>query len=262
MADVTGVSEEAVIFVPGIVNPVRLSYGPLLDHMHGDRRFLLKELEVYRLPEPPDDYSVETEVAGIRRLASEAGIGSFHLVGYSAGGLAALGYIHEYPQQLRSVTLIEQFGTGNQDSPDEAAFLEEAARVVEVPAGQRVAAFLPLNLRPGVAYLPQTSPPPAWMSQRPAGITALVRSARAARFDQARFRAFNRPVYVALGSLSNEVWQKMAANLRLTFPDIEVEVYNGLHHLNPPQRAVPEHFGAALRRVWARADSGWAGSGE
>lgn len=41
---------------------------------------------------PPPGYSLETEVAGIRRVADEAGFDTFHLVGYSAGGASSLAF--------------------------------------------------------------------------------------------------------------------------------------------------------------------------
>lgn len=247
-----------VLLVPGIINPVDLSYGPLLQELRGRVPLYMKELEVYATPQPPTDYSVSTEIAGIRRRAQEIGAKTFHLVGYSAGGLAALGYIQQYPEQLRSVTLIEQFGTGNQNSPDEVVFLEEAARVIQVPEERRVAAFLPLNLASGVPLPPVISPAPDWMKQRPAGIAALVKSAQAANFGRQPFGLFASPVLVVLGSLSNPVWREMARGLAQVFPDVTVQEYQGLHHLTPPQRAEPQRFASSLLQLWSRADEWWA----
>lgn len=251
-----------VILAPGIINPAELSYGPLLHELRAQASVYTKELEVYATPQPLADYSVSTEVQGIRRKAQAIGAQSFHLVGYSAGGLAALGYIQQYPQHLRSVTLIEQFGTGNPNDADEMAFLSEAGRVLEVPEEQRVAAFLPLNLAPGVTLPPAMSPAPGWMQQRPAGIAALVKSAREANFSRECFRLFASPVLVVLGSLSHPVWGEMARRLAQVFPDVTVEEYKGLHHLSPPQRAEPERFASSLLRLWSRADEMWKSHAE
>jgi pimeloyl-ACP methyl ester carboxylesterase len=246
-----------VLLVPGITNPVELSYGPLIEVLRGNTRLVLKELEVYRGSIPPVDYIPFTEAEGIRRAADEAGLGTFHLVGYSAGGLAALAAIELIPERLRSVTLIEPFGTGSYDtSPEERTFLDRTATVIDLPDDQRVAAFLPMNLRDGVEPPPPVpGPVPEWMSLRPAGISALIRAAIAVRFDTAALATFDEPVYIVYGSLSHPAWQAMADALTGLFPDTKVEVYEGLHHLTPPQRTRPVQFAPALHTLWAEVDT-------
>jgi pimeloyl-ACP methyl ester carboxylesterase len=246
------------MLVPGIINPVELSYGPLIEVLKIDTKLILKELEIYRGSEvPPPAYNVMTEAEGIMRAADEADIASFHLVGYSAGGIAALGAIERYGERLRSVTLIEPFGTGSYESSlVERAFLERAATVLSLPPEERLAAFLSMNLQVGVeppASAPD--PPPAWMRSRPLGLEGLIRSAIAARFDHEAFLAFRRPVYVVMGSRSNPAWYAMSGTLSGLFPNIKAEVFEGLHHLNPPQRMQPERFAGALREIWAEGDA-------
>jgi pimeloyl-ACP methyl ester carboxylesterase len=247
-----------VVLVPGIINPGELSYGPLIEVLKSDTNLLLKELEVYGWSEvPPPGYRVMTEAEGIVRVADEASVDSFDLVGYSAGGIAALCTIERYGERLRSVTLIEPFGTGSyESSPVERAFLERAATVLSLPLEERVAAFLPLNLGEGVEP-PAASPgpPPVWMRSRPLGLEGLINSAIAARFDHEAFRGFRRPVYVVIGSRSNPAWYAMSDTLSGLFPNIKTEVYEGLHHLNPPQRVLPERFAGALREIWAEGDA-------
>jgi pimeloyl-ACP methyl ester carboxylesterase len=226
--------------------------------LKSDTKLILKELEVYRGSEvPPPAYNVMTEAEGIMRAADEADIASFHLVGYSAGGIAALGAIERYGERLRSVTLIESFGTGSYESSlVERAFLERAATVLSLPPEERVAAFLPLNLGEGIEP-PAASPgpPPAWMRSRPLGLEGLIKSAIDARFDHEAFRAFRRPVCMVIGSRSNPAWYAMRDTLSGLFPNIKTEVYEGLHHLDPPQRMQPDRFAGALREIWAEGDA-------
>ena len=247
-----------MMLVPGIINPVELSYGPLIDVLKSDTNLILKELEVYRGSEvPPPAYSVMTEAEGTMRAADEASVSRFHLVGYSAGGIAALGAIEGYAGRLRSVTLIEPFGTGSYEStPVERAFLERAETVLSLPLAERVAAFLPLNLGEGVEP-PAASPgpPPVWMRSRPLGLEGLIKSAISARFDHEAFRAFRRPVYIVIGSKSNPAWYSMRDTLTGLFPNIRTDVFEGLHHLNPPQRMQPDRFAGALREIWAEGDA-------
>ncbi len=251
------------MLVPGIVNPVELSYGPLIALLKGDTNLMPKELEVYGGSKvPPSGYSVDTEADGIARAADQARVDTFHLVGYSAGGIAALGAIERYGARLRSVTLIEPFGTGSyRTSPEERAFLDYTAGVLSLPMEQRVAAFLPMNLHSGIAPPVQAiAPAPVWMESRPMGIAALIKSAIEARFDPAAFRNFRQPVYMVMGSESNRVWHAMAGTLSGLFPNKKVEIYEGLHHLSPPQRIQPERFAEALRTVWAEGDALMKGS--
>lgn len=246
-----------VMFVPGIVNPAPLSFGPLIERLEARANIVLKELEVYNSDAVPDGYSLQTEVEGIRRAADEARLTTFHLVGYSAGGIAALGFIEKYPERLLSVTLIEPFGTGMPTSTsEESAFLNQMGGVLHLPASERVQAFLPMNLAPGVPAPPPPDMSQSWMRSRPSGISALVLSARQARIEPACLAAFTRPIYVVYGSLSHPAWRAMSQTLSRLLPDCTVEVYEGLHHLSPPHRAQPERFAAALLKLWAGPGSG------
>ena len=62
-----------VILLPGGVMPAEPAYGALLTELGSDVDSRAKDLEVYAGDEPPPDYSLATEVAGINRVADEAG---------------------------------------------------------------------------------------------------------------------------------------------------------------------------------------------
>ncbi|CAN5714762.1 hypothetical protein BH23CHL8_BH23CHL8_02040 [soil metagenome] len=82
------------ILLPGAVTPAELAYGALVGELGAGVDARYKDLELYAGPVPPLDYGLGTEVAGILRFADEAGFDTFHLLGYSGGGVAALDLAH------------------------------------------------------------------------------------------------------------------------------------------------------------------------
>ena len=242
-----------VILVPGGVNPAAITYGPLLEVLKDEAHVVVKDLEVYAADTPPPDYGLEIEVESIKRSAEAAGFKSFHLVGFSGGGAASLAFIVKYPELVRSLALIEPAWIGN--DPEDAGYWSEMERIMALPPNERMQAFIRAGLRPGVEPPPPSpGPPPPWMAKRPAGLEAMTRAFRAYHLDREDFRHFRRPVYLALGSLSHPIEENKAKVLTSLFPNIRVEIYEGLHHFNPPQRSEPERFARALRELWAHSE--------
>ncbi len=251
-----GEERPAAVFVPGIFLPADLQYGPLFSVLGDSVQAALKDLEVYASPTPPPDYDLSLEVKGIRRVTDRAGFASFHLVGYSGGGAASLAFTALYPERVRSLALIEAAWDGNTDmGPEDTAQGARFDHVMTLPPEERVRQFMRATLRPGVEpppVAPAGSPPP-WIAQRPAGMEAINRAFKTYSLDRERFRGFHKPVYYALGSLSNPYFERMAHRLARFFPDFNLEVYEGRSHLDPPNRAEPERFAAALLNLWRRA---------
>ena len=79
-----------VLMLPGSVLPAALAYPGLVEAIGMSREVVFKELELYAGPQPPDGYTLDTEVAGIDQFADGRGWARFHLVGYSGGGVAVL----------------------------------------------------------------------------------------------------------------------------------------------------------------------------
>jgi pimeloyl-ACP methyl ester carboxylesterase len=96
-----------VILLPGIIMPAADRYSALIKELGADVNATTKDLEVYRLPEPPSGYSIETEIAGISRTAREHGFDRFHLYGHSAGGAISIAFAAAYPDRLLSLALDE-----------------------------------------------------------------------------------------------------------------------------------------------------------
>jgi len=248
----------SVLFVPGGVTPVQLSYGPLLSALGSQIQPMLKELEVYATDAPPPGYGLDMEAEGIRRVADAAGVERFHLVGFSAGGASSLAFTAKYPQRLRSLALIEPAWIGAPTTPEDIADWAELERVMLLPPDERMQAFMRWQVRPGVqppvVQLPP-GPPPPWMAKRPAGLVAISQAFNTYHLDRDRFRNFYHPVYYALGSLSTRFYARAAKTLAGLFPDMQIEEYEGRSHFDPPQRAEGERVARALQQLWARSET-------
>lgn len=140
-----------VILLPGIVTPAQLTYGALLAELGEQVVAQAKELEVYAGGEPAADYGLDHEVDGILRTAEEAGFETFHLVGYSGGGAAALAFTERFPERLRSLALLEPAWVGwHEMSVEERDVWRRFEGVENLPEDEVMDAFLPLELAPGV----------------------------------------------------------------------------------------------------------------
>ena len=247
-----------VILVPGAVLPAELACRALLQALGDDVVAVAKDLEVYAGHEPPPGYTLDTEVEGLVRTVEAAGFERCHLVGYSAGGAASLAFAARHPDRVRSLALLEPAWAGNEGlDPAEEAIWREYERIMTLPPGELMRAFTRANLRPGVEPPPPPpGPTPPWMARRPAGLNAIIAAFTAGELDLDALRRVERPVYFALGALSNpDQYAKTAERLARVFPDFTLEVFEDRHHFDPPHRAEPERLARSLRRLWARAEA-------
>jgi pimeloyl-ACP methyl ester carboxylesterase len=248
---------QKAILLPGGVMPADLAYGSLLEALGEDVEAIAKDLEVYAGPEPPAGYTLDDEVAGVLRTARDAGFDRFHLVGYSGGGASSLAFAAKHPERLLSLALIEPAWMGNDDlSPEEQTVWREFDRIATLPSTEMMPAFIAIQLAPGVeAPPPPPGPPPPWMANRPAGLRAFLGTFSSSTLDLDRLRAFEQPVYFALGARSNhDYYGRMAERARAIFPHFTLDVFDERHHFDPPHRIEPERTARALRAHWARAD--------
>jgi pimeloyl-ACP methyl ester carboxylesterase len=251
------VSTSQVMLLPGSVLPAELAYGGLINALGTDVETIVKDLEVYREDSPPSEYSLVTEIAGLLREADARGWRSFHLVGYSGGGAAALAFAAREPARLRSLALLEPAWAGNWGwSAEHAQLWAEYDVLAQLPPEQFMAAFMRLQLRPEVPVpVPPPGPPAPWMKQRPAGIRAFMRTFQTYTLDRDALADFEQPVYFALGGLSNPVqFAEVAERLRTVFADFTLEVFAERHHFDPPHRTEPERLAESLRAIWARGN--------
>jgi pimeloyl-ACP methyl ester carboxylesterase len=247
-----------VILLPGSVLPAELAYGALIEALGDEVEAVAMDLEVYADDAPPEDYSLDTEVAGVVREADARGWERFHLVGYSGGGAAALATAARHPGRLLSLGLLEPAWAGNWDlSEAERATWGEYEKLDALTPDEFMGAFVRLGLRSGVAppAQPPGSPPP-WMAKRPAGIRAFMRTFGTYDLDPETLRRFDRPVYYALGALSNpDQYGEVAERLSRAFEDFTLEVFEERHHFDPPHLIEPGRVAHSLRALWERAEA-------
>ena len=144
-----------MILLPGGVLPAEPAYAALIEALGEDVHAVTQDLEVYASDEPPDDYSLDLEIAGVVREADMRGWERFHLAGYSAGGASALAFAARHGERLVSLALLEPAWAGNWDlSSAEAALWQEYERLESLPDDRYMAAFAQTQLREGV------EPPP------------------------------------------------------------------------------------------------------
>jgi pimeloyl-ACP methyl ester carboxylesterase len=243
--------------LPGIVLPAEPAYGALIAALGPDVEAVAKDLEVYATPEPPEAYSLELEVAGVLREADARGWGRFHLVGYSGGGAAALALVGAHADRLASLALLEPAWAGTWDlTPAEKAAWLEHDRLGRLPYDEFLPAFMRFGVRPGVTLpAPPSGDPAPWMAKRPAGIRAIQRAFEHGAIDREGLRRFDRPVYFALGALSNpDQYEEIAKRLGRVFRDFELEVFDERHHFDPPHRIEPGRLAGSLKTLWRRAE--------
>ncbi len=244
------------ILLPGGVMPAGLAYGSLIAELGDDVDAIAKDLELYAGPEPPAGYTLDHEIAGVLRAARDAGFDRFHLVGYSGGGASSVAFAARHPERLLSLALLEPAWIGNDElSAEEQDVWREVDRIAALPPAEMMRAFVAVQLAQGVEPAPPPpGPPPPWMATRPAGLRTLIAAFGSTELDLDALRAFERPVYFALGGRSNpSYYGRMAERARAIFPDFTLEVFDERHHFDPPHRVEPERTARALRAHWARA---------
>jgi pimeloyl-ACP methyl ester carboxylesterase len=250
------VDRHPVVLLPGGVVPAEPAYAALLGVL-GDRVDAApKELEVYARDQPPPDFSLATEVEGIRREADDHGFERFHLVGYSGGGASSLAFTAVHGERLLSLALLEPAWAGNERTEVEDALMQRFRALEPLPPDQFMAGFARLQLAAEVEPPPPPDgPPPPWMAKRPAGLRAFIAAFDHAELSLDALRAFDRPVYFALGGRSNpDYYGRMADRLAGIFPDFTLETFPERHHFDPPHRIEPERLAQSLLELWERAD--------
>ncbi|MBT1004116.1 alpha/beta hydrolase [Paenarthrobacter sp. DKR-5] len=248
------------VLLPGSVLPADLAYSELVKSLGPHIDAALKDLEVYAGPEPPEDYTLDTEVEGLRRFADERGWDSFHLVGYSGGGASALAFTAKHPDRVLSLALLEPAWAGSWDwTPEHRHLWREYDQLQSAPRDEFMKNFIRLGVKEGVKVAPvgtaaESTEPPAWMDKRPAGILALLNTFKTYDLNRSALAAYDRPVYFALGGLSNpHDYAAIAEVLIEVFPDFQLEVFEERHHFDPPHRVEPDRVAASLKALWKRA---------
>ena len=101
---------DPIVLVPGGLSGW-LSWIPHAERLSKERmvvRVQLRSIELAEAGEPfPEDYGVLTEREALHATVNELGLDTFDLAGWSHGGLVSLAFALEYPDRVRTLTLIE-----------------------------------------------------------------------------------------------------------------------------------------------------------
>jgi pimeloyl-ACP methyl ester carboxylesterase len=101
---------EPIVLVPGGLSGW-LSWIPHAERLSTERmvvRVQLRSVELAEAGEPfPEDYGTLTEREALHATMNELGLDSFDLVGWSYGGHVSLAFALEYPERVRTLTVIE-----------------------------------------------------------------------------------------------------------------------------------------------------------
>ena len=245
-----------VMLLPGGVLPAEPAYAALLQVLGERVDAVAKDLEVYAGDQPPADYDLGVEVAGILREADSHGFERFHLVGYSGGGASSLAFTALHGDRLLSLALLEPAWGGNDRTLEEEELWQRFVALAPLPPDRFMAGFMQLQLAPGVEPPPRPDgEPPPWMAKRPAGLRAFIDAFDRGELDMEALREFDRPVYFALGGRSNpDYYARMADRLAMVFPDFTLETFPERHHFDPPHRIEPERLAESLLALWQRAE--------
>jgi pimeloyl-ACP methyl ester carboxylesterase len=238
------------------VLPAEPAYAALLQVLGERVDAVAKDLDVYVEAEPPPGFTLATEVDGVLREADARGFDRFHLVGYSGGGASSLAFVTPHGRRLLSLALLEPAWAGNERTPAEEALMQRFRALESLPPDEFMAGFVRLQLAPGVnPPPPREGRPPEWMRKRPAGARALIDAFDAGDLDLEALRAFDKPVYFALGGRSNpDYYALIAGRLSEIFPNFTLETFQERHHFDPPHRIEPQRLAASLLALWQRAE--------
>jgi hypothetical protein len=94
------------------------------------------------------------------------------------------------------------------------------------------------------------------MAKRPTGLRAIMAAFDNGELDLEALRAFDKPLYFAVGGRSNpDYFGRMAERLATIFPDFTIETFPERHHFDPPHRVEPERLSSSLLALWERAET-------
>jgi pimeloyl-ACP methyl ester carboxylesterase len=107
--EVTGQGEPIVLMPGGLTGwSSGIPHAERLAERHRVIRAQLRSVELAEAGQPlPPSYSALTERDALLAMVDELGVERFDLTGWSAGGGAALAFSLDYPQRVRTLTLIE-----------------------------------------------------------------------------------------------------------------------------------------------------------
>jgi pimeloyl-ACP methyl ester carboxylesterase len=256
---------EPIVLVPGGLSGW-LSWIPHAERLSTERmaiRVQLRSVELAEAGEPfPADYGILTEREALRTTVDELGLESFDLAGWSHGGLVALAFALEYPERVRTLTLIEP---GAFWIPRETGHLSDALAGAEADdrslSGQEITIrdLKDLLVREGLGkpgddleLLPQW---PVWVRNRQ--VLSIVGTLWDYTDSLERLRVFDVPVLAVKGTETTEVPAAVVDDLVATTPHVRLLELPGGHachieNIDPFLDEMTKHMASGSRQASPR----------
>jgi pimeloyl-ACP methyl ester carboxylesterase len=208
-----------------------------------------KDLEVWA-DRPLVSYTLDDEVAGVRRAAKDRGWSRFHIVGFSAGATVALICARVMAPSVATVAVIEPATIGDDDwSAGEADWRARMQTIFALPPPLRRTAFRQAMMHPDEAPPERLLP----SSESPERGELLERALATTGYASSDWAALTQPVLIVTCGRSHPRFAEVSARLSEVVPNASAAMFPSLSHLESPQRHDPERLSALLVDLWSRA---------
>ena len=249
-------SSLSVVLVGGAGPPAPLEFASLIAALDPTRPVVPVDMVAFHGWQPVPDFSMATETTALLRSMDEAGTARGHMVGYSGGAAVVLAVACAYPECVASLTLEEVAWIGSDGATAlETSFWSDLAVAMALPSYEALLRFRDLMVRPEArGSLPPVTKDAPWIDSMVDGVRASMGAFAGAEVDWATLQGADFPIYAAVGSLSNPVFELRSRRLAERVPRATVEVFQGMHHVAPPHRRAPEEWAGTLEAMWTRAE--------
>ena len=249
--------EPPAVFLHGLTAVAEV-WGPTIDALGGAARAIAPDLRGHGHSFRGDvDYRVGAFVGDLIDLLDAMALERPHLVGHSMGGRVAIAAAARHPERFRSVTIVdigpeawranwvetvEALDRMPESFPDRETALAGLSRRT-LSADEAEIALARLRREPDGSY--------RWLADREA-LKETVRLHRSRNY----WRECERippPALLVRGGRSNELRERVAAEMRRRSPAIAYVELEGVGHNIP--LAAPDRLAEALARFWASANA-------
>jgi pimeloyl-ACP methyl ester carboxylesterase len=229
--------------------PAELATERVAEILAGKAEIAPKNLEVWN-PEAPVDYSLASEVDGIRRFAQARRWPSYHLVGFSAAATVLLAAVLQGRLPAKSLTVIEPATIGDDDWSDtEAVWRRRIDEIFAMAPAAHQQAFNQQMLAPGTAVPARKVYPDEDIAR---DVLLYEGAIRNTGFASSELKAISEPVLVVTGGASHPRFSAVARRLNEVLPHADLIDFPTCSHLRSPQRNEPAAFSTVLIEHWGR----------
>ena len=230
------------------------------DYLPEDYRLIAPDLAGHGDSGTAGSYDLEKQADRLHALAEKLGLPGFHIVGNSMGGAISVIYASKYPEQIKSLTLIDAAGLDGADkseyfqmldqgvnpliATDKASFEVRMDMVMEKPP------MLPWPLRP--ALIRQTVARADLNKEIFADMIATRERMSEAEFGAQIDANVEMPVLIMWGEKDRVLDVSAVETFRRYLPQAEVKIFEGIGHV--PMLEIPQESAGTLTGFISRLD--------